>query len=257
MYYYYYYYYFTISLIRNCIVEFNEGMKMNFNYLFFGRFNTRLTLIGFFITFCFGLNLFSKPLNFENCLSDYHQQQKKIYHNIPKSELNKLDSLIQKNKIADGWRLVGSWGDPYAKIAANVLEPKDNLQSQFYQTLIQNHWINTNGEVLFKKLFSETAKQHFKQYVEILKTGFWPDSDQILMSYLNAVRIHKLPDLTVFDAAWDAAQLNHASSWQSLNHLPQELIVYPTHACFDINSLEAQQILIQDFADIPMALILD
>lgn len=190
------------------------------------------------------------------CITDYHIQQKKVPHFIPGKELRKLDLLTRNGDLQSGWKIVSHWGDPYASLVEKVLFNGETLQDKFYQKLIATHWINTNGITTYKSLYRATAHQHFKQYVELLHSGYWPDSDQIVLSYLTAVRKNHLSDITVFDAAWDASGFNNFRSWQSFNHFPESRIIYPTRVCMTINKREAQQILIQDFLDLPFEFIL-
>lgn len=200
------------------------------------------------------LTLLTSSFGFANCLNDYHLSQRPIPHHLPMTSLQKIQDLAKKGDPAEGWRQLGLLGDSYASVAAKVLATKAAFPESFYQKLIRTHWLHVNSPSLVQQNFQSTAQQHFRQYVEILQAGHWPDSDQILMSYLNAVRSHNLPDLTVFDAAWDGAGLNNFRSWQKLNHLPKERIVYPTRACFTIDASEAKRILLKDFAEVPFIL---
>lgn len=197
----------------------------------------------------------SDQFSHAKCISDYHLQQKKIPHSISAKELRTLDTLARNGAPLAGWKIIGRQGDPYAFLAAKVLSNGENFQDQLYRKLISNHWINTVGVKTFRSLFLATAQEHFKQYVELLHSGYWPDSDQIVLSYLTAVRKNHLPDITVFDAAWDAAGFNYFRSWQSLNHFPASRIILPTQVCFNVNKFEAQQVLTKDFMDLPFEFI--
>lgn len=210
----------------------------------------QLILKLFFIINIFIALVHSSPAR-AKCLNDYRHQQLKTRHPIPEKVLEKLEALADQGKAQRGWQIVGRWGDPYAALAAKVLSSNNNPRDKFYRKLIGAHWINTNGVTKYRKFFYPTAKKHFRQYVELLRSGYWPDSDQIVLSYLTAVRSFNLPDLTVFDAAWDAAGLNRFRSWQSLNHFPAERTVYPTNVCINIDHHVARQIIRKDFADLP------
>lgn len=188
------------------------------------------------------------------CINDYRIQQRKIPHTIPSKELEKLRALSRSGNLTAGWKIVSHWGDPYASLAAKVLSHGETMQDKFYQKLIATHWINTNGVKIYRTLFRATAQQHFKQYVELLHSGTWPDSDQIILSYLTAVRKNHLSDITVLDAAWDAAGFNRYRSWQSLNHFPAARTIYPTRVCMNVNKLEAQRVLAKDFLELPFEL---
>lgn len=189
------------------------------------------------------------------CINDYHIQQKKVPHPIPTMELKKLDGLARIGDLSLGWKIIGRWGEPYAFLAAKVISKGETFQDRLYQKLISVHWINTVGIKALRSRFHATARQHFKQYVGLLHSGYWPDSDQIILSYLTAARKNHLPDITVFDAAWEAAGFNRFRSWQSLNHFPESRIIYPSRICHNVNRFEAQKILAQDFRDLPFEFI--
>ncbi|MGZ6469930.1 MAG: hypothetical protein ACXWRZ_02140 [Bdellovibrio sp.] len=191
------------------------------------------------------------------CINDYKIQQRKVPHNISSQSLKILDSLAAEGKVTEGWRLVSHLGDPYAFLAGKVLTGGYKIRDKLLHKLIVTHWINTNGVHVYKSLFLRTAQQHFKQYVQLLHTGFWPDSDQIVLSYLTAVRKNHLRDITVLDAAWDVAGYNHFRSWQSLNEFQKSRVVSPTNACMNVNKFEAQKILAQDFIEVPFKFIID
>lgn len=194
-------------------------------------------------------------LSFSECLKDFHVQQKFVSHKIPASIMDELDHLAQEGNPAKGWKKIGQLGDPYAAVAAKVLAKKPVFPASFYHQLILTHWNNVNSKDVVVANFESTAQQHFRQYVELLHSGYWPDSDQILLSYLQAVRDHKMADLTVFDAAWDAAGLNTIRTWQELNHFPKMRTIYPSRACYDIDSIQAKEILLKDFANLPFKFI--
>ncbi len=198
----------------------------------------------------------ASTVSFGDCLNDFHIRQKSVPHNINAEALKEIDHLALIGNPMEGWQRVSVWGDPYAAVAAKVLASKTVFPASFYKKLIATHWLNINGEEIVKINFLATAQQHFRQYVELLHSGFWPDSDQILLSYLTATRSHQLPDITVFDAAWDAAGFNFMRSWQSLNNLPDERIVYPTQACMNISPMEARIILTRDFSELPFKYLL-
>lgn len=189
------------------------------------------------------------------CINDYRIQHRKILHKIHPYDLRKLDDLAEKGQIAQGWKLITRLGDPYASLVTAVLFGGPGPRDKFLQKLISIHWINTVGLKAYKSLFYPTAQLHFKQYVQLLHFGYWPDSDQIILSYLTAVRKNNLPDITILDAAWEAAGFNYFRSWQSLNRFQSSRTIFPTHACMKVNRFEAQKILAQDFFEVPFEFI--
>jgi len=183
------------------------------------------------------------------CIVDYHISAKPVPHRMSAETVATLSR--QFNNPMEGWRILGENGDTYAAIAEKVLNPNSGVPFIFYRKLIRNHWQSAVGDAQLNLKFDLVAKKHFSQYVEIIKTGYWPDSDQILNSYLNAIRTYRLPDITVFDAAWDAAGMNWIQTWQALNHLPASRTVFPTRACFKIDPWQARQIVTHDLLSMP------
>lgn len=181
-----------------------------------------------------------------DCNNDFQNSIKNKAHNLRNSQLQQLDLLMGREDPIEGWRFLAGLGDSYAALAAKVLDPRGGFQDQYYRNLILRHWKNSVGPAERQRAFYSTARQHFRQYAGIVQKGLWPDSDQILLSYLTAARSHQLPDLVVFDAAWDAAGMNNLRRWQSLNHLNGDRLVYPTRACFEISSSKAKEVILKD-----------
>lgn len=191
------------------------------------------------------------------CLSDFRVITKQAPHNIPQEIISHLHELAQRNNPMEGWKLLGEQGDQYAAIAYQVLNPKAQVPYSAYRKLIQRHWINSVGSKKYLKNFDLVASQHFRQYVSIVSLGFLPDSDQIINSYYQAIRDHQLPDVTVFDGAWEAAGMNSLATWQSLNHLKGNREVYPSRACSNINKFQAMGIISMDLTQVPFYLFSD
>lgn len=225
--------------------------KRNFFYKFFGFFSPLTPQIVLALLSVAVFLLVFIQFSHAKCINNYSIQQKKMRHYIPSAEINKLELLAKKGKVLAGWELAYRWGDPYARLAAVVLSGGNTYRDRFYQRLIAVHWINTNNPKIYREFFHAVARKHFNHYVKILKTGYWPDSDQIVSSYLSAVRESKLPDVTVLDAAWEAAGFNYFRSWQSLNQFPEPRVVFPTRACMNVNKALARKILALDFLEIP------
>lgn len=180
-----------------------------------------------------------------DCVRDYMQQDKPVIHNLSEEDILKLENYIDTPE--EGMKLLGEHGDTYAAIAENVLRSDSPFPYTLLRKFIQNHWHNTVGDQAIKDKFNLVAKQHFKQYIEMVKQGSLPDSDQILNSYLNAVRVHNLPDITVFDAAWAASDKNKLITWEQLNNLPETRIVSPSKVCFNIDRNEANKVIRANF----------
>lgn len=187
-----------------------------------------------------------------DCLNDFRTQQKYARHNLPAESIALLDAKIKKGDPIEGWNLIGDWGDDYAKLAHEVVSSSSDFLNQFYRKLIRAHWHNSVGQEKLKKNFDLVARQHFRQYASLLQTGYWPDSDQILMSYLLAVKTYGLPEVTVFDAAWVQSGYQHIVSWQTLNHLKIERTVTHSRICLETDASIAREIINQDFMSVPI-----
>lgn len=184
---------------------------------------------------------------------EYKIQTHKNPHFLTPEEINSLESLAQSEATestemqAKGMKLLGQRGDSYAAMAEKVLQSDSTFPYALLRKFIRTHWINTVGEDEMNKKFNLVAKQHFKQYVEMIRTGFFPDSDQILNSYLDAARLNGLPDIVVFDAVWAASKNNNTITWEQLNNLPPARIVSPSKVCFNIDQNQADAIIREDF----------
>ena len=177
------------------------------------------------------------------CLTDYHINQMWRPHGLAADQVAAARALHP----AVGWRYLARLGDPYAALAADVIEPEPGGAGQALHAYIHRHWVNTVGADATELNFESFARRHYQQYVEILGSGTWPDADQILNSYLAAARAHALPELIVFDAAWTASDYARVVSWQTLNHLPEERKVRRSRICLGITRFEANASLRRDF----------
>lgn len=191
------------------------------------------------------------------CHNNYKLNVKFTPHHYTSELLMKLSLLSESNKPMEGWDLLGQNGDAYAKIAFQVLNPKAKYPFSAYRKLIVNHWINSAGERNYLTKFNLVALQHFRQYVAIILRGGYPDSDQVFNSYIHAVRSNGLEDSTVFDAVWGASSLNRIETWQTLNKLEGNRLVYPSRACNGIPKLTANFLIKKDFKDTSCSLIQD
>jgi hypothetical protein len=186
------------------------------------------------------------------CLEDFRIQQKYVAHTLSSRQLHRLESFAAHAKPSQGWKALGESGDSYAELAHRVVSDDSGLVNAFYRSLIRAHWLNTAGEAGYKTQFKAVAVQHFRQYVAILKTGYWPDSDQILLSYLTAVKDHSLPQTTVFDAVWARSGYDRVVTWQELNHLSPGRTVVDSRICLDgIEPFKAWEIVNLDFLTLP------
>jgi hypothetical protein len=183
----------------------------------------------------------------KKCQSDYRHNQKLTPHHLDLDTLSQLKNMAKTGNPKEGWKLLGENGDEYAAIAYQVLADNEG-SGHWYHQLIQKHWINVMGKAKMRANFVSVAEQHFRQYVDIVMSGTLPDSDQILLSYLKTVSDHKLPELTVFDAAWILSGSDKIQTWQNLNHLDEGRTVHDSSVCLHSSSDVARDLIRKDFA---------
>lgn len=188
---------------------------------------TKLFLLLVFVT----LPAFARP---HSCLRDFHTAQRPVAHHLSGGDLARLESYVQAGQTADGWHYLANLGDPYAQMAWKIVDTKDPRFQKFHKMGLK-YWWKVVGREKTAATFQKVAHTHFKHYVEILETGYWPDSDQILLSYLTATREQGLPDKVVFDAAWIHAGFSHILAWQKVVHVPRDRWVTPSKVCIDVH----------------------
>jgi hypothetical protein len=193
------------------------------------------------------LGLISPILAHAECLSDYRINQSWQPHHLSAKQLRIAERYARNNDPERGWHYIASLGDAYAGLAANVVAPDPNSIGVHFHNFVRQHWVNVAGADATQAHFTGFARQHFRQYVEMLKAGSWPDADQILNSYLTAARSHSLPEMVVFDAAWTASSFSWLISWQILNQLPLGRQIFASRICLRISREAADQVLAWDF----------
>lgn len=193
------------------------------------------------------LGLLWAPMALAQCLDDYRVNQKWQAHALTREQLDLARSFAELGQPESGWHYLASLGDSYAALAADVIAPVPGGSGQAFHDYIHRHWVNTVGDATTRMNFTSFAQQHFRQYVEVLATGAWPDADQILNSYLGAARAHGLPQLIVFDAVWTASDYARVVSWQILNRLPASRRIRHSRICLTITREDANRSLARDF----------
>jgi hypothetical protein len=196
----------------------------------------------------FTLALLPLPcLALADCLDDYHLNQSWQPHHLSARSLALAAGFAAAGDPAHGWHYLAGLGDPYAALAANVVDPNAHSILVLAHRFVRQHWVNVVGEKTTSANFTAFAQQHYRQYVEILQTGTWPDADQILNSYLTAARSHGLPEAVVFDAAWTASDASRFVSWQVLNELPRGRQIERSQICLKTSREAANALLERDF----------
>ena len=135
--------------------------------------------------------------------------------------------------------MLGELGDKYGRVSYKVVTADPKYKNEKFHRMVRRHWRTTVGRETTVQLFDQIATVHYKQYVGILQTGYWPDSDQILLSYLSAAREAGLPDKVVFDATWVRSGLNDIMGWEKIVGLQKERIVRPSSVCAEIDGSKA------------------
>jgi len=181
------------------------------------------------------------------CIEDYLVSQRPVANHLSTDDLNQLQLFASKRDAEAGWQFLASLGDVYAKSAADVLGHSSVKKPSLYAKLFRVHMELTTSRKIFQEQEAPFAAQHFRQYVEILNHGVWPDSDQIMNSYLTAARHLGLPEDTVLVAVWTATGLNQFEHWQDKVFSSQrERMVLPSHACSHVRFARANWLLLQD-----------
>lgn len=148
----------------------------------------------------------------------------RIRHHLTKEQIQYLREIGENEGAWRGWKELSLYGDSYAKIAAKiVLEPEKDID-KFYHRMVKINWQNCVGPTGLVKYFDSVANQHYRQYVEALKTGYWPDTFQICMSARKAADDHNIPTKVVFYGIWEKSPIGKIIQWQRLAGLESQRI---------------------------------
>jgi hypothetical protein len=140
-------------------------------------------------------------------------------HHLSSDQLRTLAILSEQGRTVEAWRLLGQWGDTYARQAASIVGQPQPGEDRRLHDIVQDHWLNTVGRAEYVAVFQSVARRHFTQYLQLLQDGYWPDSDQIVNSYLTAARLYLLPDIAVFDSVWLDSGAQRFMSWEDAVNL--------------------------------------
>lgn len=181
------------------------------------------------------------------CVSDYHVATKKVPHHISANQMKTLKTFLAEERIAEGWNYLAFLGDDYGEMAKFVVGGSAGFTGALSYGLIRSHWSLTEGLNAYESSFKKVAVKHFGQYLEILQTGYWPDSDQILLSYITALKSQNLGESTAFDVVWQSSVLESLSSWQELVNLRKERSIYDSNICSKLDDSNNSLTVIGDF----------
>lgn len=181
------------------------------------------------------------------CNDNYLVPATYVPHSLTSEDFYNLHFFVNVGNPEAGWRYLSNHGDGYAKMALQVVQTRFRPSTFLKHSLIRTHWIHTTGIKDFKEKFKGVAIQHLKQYIEILETGYWPDSDQILLSYIEALRKYNLSASTAFDINWQYSLLEPMLTWQKAVELTENRIVDPTRICVKHPSFKSNLTIIGDF----------
>jgi|GEM_PF-4695148 len=173
----------------------------------------------------------------------------RLKHHLSKNDLDMLISLAIKGKPLEGWKKLAELGDQYSDDAYNVVKKNRRFPASLFYNLVKANWENTAGSEAYEKRFNSFAVQHFRQYVSILSSGYWPDAEQICLSYRKSAQDHNIPVSVVLDGVLTASRINQIISWQSMIGLERGRKQGCTTVFNDIPMTEALWILANDIID--------
>lgn len=205
------------------------------------------SLFGRLVFFC--LMLVGPPALAANCLNNFLSNERWSPHALSAKDLRRALNLSERHGVSDGWAYLAQFGDTYAGLASIVTrEKKGTEDSASPDRLVHRHWQTVVGAAQEDRYFYAVARRHFRQYLSILETGTWPDSNQILLSYLSAVRSFQLPDELVFDAAWLSSKYSGMLDWRAFNILSPDRWASSERVCLNITQQKADHIIETDFS---------
>lgn len=175
-----------------------------------------------------------------------HGALRKVKHNLTYSQIQLLIRLAIEGKPEEGWKKLAQFGDHYADDAYDVISHPRRFPGAFFYNLIQSNWINSAGIEAYHRSFKSFAIQHFRQYVTVLSMGYWPDAQQICLSYRKAAEDHKVPVSVVMDGLLTESGLNQLVSWQNIIGLESNRKKGCNHVFDDIPMPTAIKRLAQD-----------
>ena len=147
--------------------------------------------------------------------------------------------MAREGHVTNAWAYLSGWGDDYARVAYGVIAEPTSPEARLYHDLIRDHWFNVVGRDAYRAYFQPVARQHFLQYLSLLHSGYWPDSDQVINSYLAAARKFGLPDVAVFDAGWDTSGIGDLASWEDVVGFAPDRTVRESRVCNATSSVRS------------------
>ncbi len=189
---------------------------------------------------------FTSEIPASQCISDYRISQLQVRHNISTELLERLRYYAESGQPQEGWQALSEVGDSYALTAKDLDTDVYAEKHGMFPKLLETHWKITTGRAAYEKYFYPLAYQHYRQYVEILETGYWPDSDQLINSYLAACRKFNLPETTAINAVWMSSTFSGFVRWEKAIGLTAQRIVPKSRACVTIGDGQATGIMLKD-----------
>jgi hypothetical protein len=186
-----------------------------------------------------------------NCMVSFTEAHAQVPHGLTAEQMATLKAYLLADDTAGGWEYLATFGDKYASISAQVISDDPKYKDEIFHKMVRNHWLNTVGKARTDAFFQLVAHQHLRQYVEIMETGYWPDSDQILMSYITATRTYDLDDFVVFDEVWVKSGLDAILKWETLLGMKSNRIVKSSYVCVNIDGLKAFFAILRDLVELP------
>lgn len=182
-----------------------------------------------------------------SCNSDYRIATKRVPHGINRHQLATLKTFLTSENIAGGWNYLYFLGDSYASMARDVIGGSHTFIGGASYAVIRSHWTVSKDFNSYENKFHRVAVQHFRQYLEVLESGYWPDSDQIMLSYISALRMEGMDGDSAFDVVWQSSILQHLMTWQGFVNLREDRSLYRSNICHQTDEPRATLILVGDF----------
>jgi RTX calcium-binding nonapeptide repeat (4 copies) len=180
-----------------------------------------------------------------------------LAHNLTTDDLGRLQTLLNAGNVAEFWRVLSTdYHDTYADNAYAVIGRPATPIGEFFGTLVQRHWENTNpgNPNAYQDHFMSVGLKHATNYLNTLKLPekLWPTTEQIEQSYRSAVVSEGLTPQTAFDGVWSIGVLQtfFGVHWAvALGIEPERININSTVFADLQNNVEANKILFVDFVE--------
>jgi len=165
-----------------------------------------------------------------------------------------LQTLIDAENVAEFWRVLGTdYHDTYADNAYAVIARPNTPFGEFFGTLVEQHWSNTNApeKNAYQDHFAAVGLRHATNYLNILlrPEKLWPTTEEIEQSYRDAVVLEGLTPQTAFDGVWANGVLQSVFGvhWAVTLGMEPARIIKDSHVFDDLQGdVKSNEILVVD-----------